>query len=167
VFILAYEPDSVNENQLLFEMARYNFTNFLVRSFEITIDEDEGMHRMHINGFLSYDEAMQYARQLYADQQMAEKLKDCRSLIISETNLALIGTRFSYDDYQQFYEDTFVPMKISEEKLLIEPAEIEQPDVEDLPSEQPTEQQEDDDDLFPNEKPQQKVQDFEFGDDFW
>jgi tetratricopeptide (TPR) repeat protein len=167
VFILAYEPDSVNENQLLFEMARYNFTNFLVRSFEITIDEDEGMHRMHINGFLSYDEAMQYARQLYADQQMAEKLKDCRSLIISETNLALIGTRFSYDDYQQFYEDTFVPMKISEEKLLIEPAEIELPDVEDLPSEQQTEQQEDDDDLFPNEKPQQKVQDFEFGDDFW
>ena len=127
----------------------------------------EGMHRMHINGFLSYDEAMQYARQLYADQQMAEKLKDCRSLIISETNLALIGTRFSYDDYQQFYEDTFVPMKISEQKLLIEPAEIELPDVEDLPSEQQTEQQEDDDDLFPNEKPQQKVQDFEFGDDFW
>ena len=167
VFILAYEPDSVNENQLLFEMARYNFTNFLVRSFDITIDEDEGMHRMHISGFLSYDEAMQYARQLYADQQMAEKLKDCRSLIISETNLALIGTRFSYDDYQQFYEDTFVPMKISEQKLLIEPAEIELPDVEDLPSEQQTEQQEDDDDLFPNEKPQQKVQDFEFGDDFW
>ena len=167
VFILAYEPDSVNENQLLFEMARYNFTNFLVRSFEITIDEDEGMHRMHINGFLSYDEAMQYARQLYADQQMAEKLKDCRSLIISETNLTLIGTRFSYDDYQQFYEDTFVPMKISEQKLLIEPAEIELPDVEDLPLEQQTEQQEDDDDLFPNEKPQQKVQDFEFGDDFW
>jgi tetratricopeptide (TPR) repeat protein len=90
LFILAYEPDSVNENQLLFEMARYNFTNFLVRSFDITIDEDEGMHRMHISGFLSYDEAMQYARQLYADKQMAERLKDCRSLIISEVNLALI-----------------------------------------------------------------------------
>ena len=168
LFILAYEPDSVNENQLLFEMARYNFTNFLVRSFDITIDEDEGMHRMHISGFLSYDEAMQYARQLYADKLMAEKLKDCRSLIISEANLALIGTRFSYDDYQQFYEDTFVPMKISEQKLLIEPAEIELPDAEDIdvPSEQGTEQ-EDNDDLFPSERPQPKVQDFEFGDDFW
>ena len=168
VFILAYEPDSVNENQLLFEMARYNFTNFLVRSFDITIDEDEGMHRMHISGFLSYDEAMQYARQLYADKQMVERLKGCRSLIISETNLALLGLRFSYDDYQQFYEDTFVPMKISEQKLLIDPAEIEQPDVEDIdvPSEQKTEQ-EDSDDLFPTDRPQPKVQDFEFGDDFW
>ena len=166
VFILAYEPDSVNENQLLFEMARYNFTNFLVRSFDITIDEDEGMHRMHISGFLSYDEAMQYARQLYADKQMVEKLKGCRNLIISETNLALLGTRFSYDDYQQFYEDTFVPMKVSEQKLLIDPAEIEQHDAEDIPSEQETEQTEDDD-LFPTDRPQPKVQDFEFGDDFW
>ena len=169
VFILAYEPDSVNENQLLFEMARYNFTNFLVRSFDITIDEDEGMHRMHISGFLSYDEAMQYARQLYADKQMAEKLKDCRSLIISETNLALLGTRFSYDDYQQFYEDTFVPMKISEQKLLIDPAEIEQQDAEDIyvPEEQPANEEEEDDDLFPSEKSQPQVKDFEFDEDFW
>ena len=165
LFILAYEPDSVNENQLLFEMARYNFTNFLVRSFDITIDEDEGMHRMHISGFLSYDEAMQYARQLYADKAMSERLKNCRSLIISETNLNLLGTRFSYDDYQQFYEDTFVPMKVSEKKLLIEPAEIEQIDAEDI--ETPETQEENTDDLFPTEKPQPKVQDFEFGDDFW
>ena len=165
MFILAYEPDSVNENQLLFEMARYNFTNYLVRSFDITIDEDEGLHRMNISGFLSYDEAMQYARQLYADKVMADKLKGCRSLIISETNFALIGTRFSYDDYLQFYEDTFVPMKVSEKKLLIEPAEIEQTDAEDVvePEEQATEEN----NLFPTERPQPKVQDFEFGDDFW
>ncbi len=59
-------------------------------------------------------------------------------------------------------------MKISEQKLLIEPAEIELPDAEDIdvPSEQGTEQ-EDNDDLFPSERPQPKVQDFEFGDDFW
>jgi outer membrane protein assembly factor BamD (BamD/ComL family) len=165
LFILAYEPDSVNENQLLFEMARYNFTSFLARSFDIAIDEDQGLHRMHISGFLSYDEAMQYARQLYADKAMAERLKNCRSLIISETNLALLGTRFSYDDYQQFYEDTFVPMKVSEKKLLIEPAEIEQIDVEDVVT--PEVQEEETDDLFPSERPQTKVQDFEFGDDFW
>ena len=44
MFILAYEPDSINENQLLFEMARYNFTNFLVRNFDIVLDEDNGLH---------------------------------------------------------------------------------------------------------------------------
>ena len=165
-FILAYEPDSVNENQLLFEVARYNFTNFLVRNFDIQLDEDNGLHRMHISGFLSYDEAMQYARQLYADKSMAERLKPCRSLIISDTNLQLIGTRFSYDDYKKFYEEIFVPMKVSQEKLLIEPGETEYPDIEEVgkQEEQPTEET---DDLFPEDTRKTKVQDFDFGDDFW
>ena len=169
MFILAYEPDSINENQLLFEMARYNFTNFLVRNFDIVLDEDNGLHRMRISGFLNYDEALQYARQLFADKAMAAFLKPCHHLIISENNLALIGTRFSYDEYMQFYEDTFIPMKISQEKLLTEPEHIDLPDVEDIGTEeeQQSEEEEDDDDLLPNQSRQPAVQDFDFGDDFW
>ncbi len=170
MFILAYEPDSVNENQLLFELARYNFTNFLVRNFDIVLDEDNGLHRMRISGFLNYDEALQYARQLYADNAMADRLKPCHSLIISEKNLGLIGSRFSYDDYLQFYEETFVPLEVSKEQLLTEPSDVEAPDIEDFGSSEGESQQEgteEDDDLFPVQKQQPKVQDFDFGDDFW
>ena len=169
MFILAYEPDSINENQLLFEMARYNFTNFLVRNFDIVLDEDNGLHRMRISGFLNYDEVLQYARQLFADKAMAAFLKPCHHLIISENNLTLIGTRFSYDEYMQFYEDTFIPMKISQEKLLTEPEHIDLPDVEDIGTEeeQQSEEEEDDDELLPNQSRQPAVQDFDFGDDFW
>ena len=169
LFILAYEPDSINENQLLYNMARYNFTNFLVRNFDIQIDEDRGLHRMLISGFLNYDEALQYARQLYADAAMNEAVKGCRSLIIGDSNLPLLGTRYSYDDYLQFYVDTFIPMKISEEQLLIIPEDVPQPDIEDQgePQEDADEDGTDDDDLFPQNKPQPKVQDFDFGDDFW
>ena len=169
MFILAYEPDSINENQLLFEMARYNFTNFLVRNFDIVLDEDNGLHRMRISGFLNYDEVLQYARQLFADKAMAAFLKPCHHLIISENNLTLIGTRFSYDEYMQFYEDTFIPMKISQEKLLTEPEHIDLPDAEDIGTEeeQQSEEEEDDDELLPNQSRQPAVQDFDFGDDFW
>ena len=180
VFILAYQPDSVdvNENQLLFEMARYNFTNFLVRNFDIQIDEDHGLRRMLISGFLSYDEALQYARQLYADERMSEQVKECRSLIISETNLPLLGTAYSYDDYLKFYEDTFIPLKISEEELLnvpegmvpIDPEDVGGPEESEEGSQESgvgSQETDDDDDLFPMQKPQPKVQDFDFGDDFW
>ena len=175
LFILAYQADSVdvNENQLLFEMARYNFTNFLVRNFDIQVDEDHGLRRLLISGFLSYDEALQYARQLYADERMSEQVKDCRSLIISETNLPLLGTAYSYDDYLKFYEEKFIPLKISEEELLIVPEGMVPLDPEDVggpepdDSEDTEEEEEEEDDLFPTPKPQPKVQDFDFDDDFW
>lgn len=174
LFILAYQPDStdINENQLLYNMARYNFTNFLVRNFDIQLDEDHGLRRMLISGFLSYDEALQYARQLYDNETMKEQVKDCRSIIISETNLPLLGTAFSYDDYLKFYEERFIPLKISDEELLIVPEGIVTPDIEeigepDTDESEATEAAEEDDDLFSTPKPQPKVQDFEFGDDFW
>ena len=168
LFLLVYEPDSVNENQLLFEMARYNFTNFLVRNFEIQIDEDNGLHRMIISGFLSFDEAMQYARQLYGNNQMKEKLASCRSLIISEANLQLIGRQFSYDEYQQFYEQEFAPMRISKEQLLLIPEDMEQPDIEDT-QENPATPENPEETIPPAQQPRQKqpVKDFDFGDDFW
>ena len=174
LFILAYQPDStdINENQLLYNMARYNFTNFLVRNFDIQLDEDHGLRRMLISGFLSYDEALQYARQLYDNETMKEQVKDCRSIIISESNLPLLGTAFSYDDYLKFYEERFIPLKISDEELLIVPEGIVTPDIEemgepDTDESEATEAAEEDDDLFSTPKPQPKVQDFEFGDDFW
>ena len=66
----------------------------------------------------------------------------------------------------QFYEKTFLPMKISEEKLLILPKTIEQPDIEETePSPTPTRT---DDGIQPdNNQRKQQVQDFDFGDDFW
>lgn len=170
VFILAYEPDSVNQNQLLFEMARYNFTNFLVRNFEISTDEDNGLQRMLISGFLNYDEALQYARQLYANEVMAEKIASCRSLIISEVNLPLLGIQFSYDDYEQFYEDIFVPMKTSSDKLLIRPEDIEAVDPEDIPTPKSgttDDEDEEEEDAPQNKKKQKKAKDFDFDEDFW
>jgi tetratricopeptide (TPR) repeat protein len=125
MFILAYQEQSLNENQLLYELARYNFTNFMVRNFDITIDKLNGVCRMIVRGFLNYDETLQYARQLYSDKKITEKLKGIRRFIISEDNLKLIGTRFSYEDYENFYDKTFAPMKISDERLLQIPESIE------------------------------------------
>ena len=136
LFIIAYEADSVNENQLLFEMARYNFTNFMVRNFELEIEKEGVVHRMLVGGFMNYDEALQYARRLHGDEAMRTHLRHARSLIISRRNLKLIGTHFSYDDYDEFYEKTFAPLNISDEQLLTIPEQPAPIDPEDLPDDE-------------------------------
>ena len=124
-FLLVYQPDSVDANKLLFELARFNFTNFIVRNFDITTDEQGGLQRMIVGGFLSYDEALQYARQLYGNAGIARMAAKARAIIISDANLELLGTQYSYNDYDKFYEQHFVPLKVSTVRLLAEPATIE------------------------------------------
>ncbi len=169
VFLLAFHPDSISQNQLLYEMAKYNFSNFLVRNFDITLDQDAlGMTRMLISGFLSYDEARQYARQLYDDKVMAAMLKPCRSLIVSETNLLLLGTQYSYRDYEVFFQKELEPISVPKESLLDEPDVIVQPeDEDDGPAPANDGQPTSDDPLF-NDTPRQQNTGYpEFDDDFW
>jgi hypothetical protein len=170
VFMLVYQPDSINQNQLLYEMAKYNFSNFLVRNFDITIDQDpHGLSRMVISGFLSYDEVQQYARQLYNVAAMKELLRPCRSIIISEKNLPLLGTAYSYRDYEVFYQKELEPMSISKEPLLEEPETIIQEEEEEEDSQEPNTNspQPVDDPLFNNAPQQQNKGYVEFDDDFW
>ena len=125
VVMVAYEPDSLDEHKLLFELAKFNFTSFLVRNFDIATEDVDGLHRMSVAGFRNYDEALQYARQLYRNPRLQELTEKSRSIIISEKNLELLGNQFSYDDYDEFYDNNFAPLKISTYQLLTEPAEIE------------------------------------------
>ena len=159
LFILAYQPDSVNQSQLLFELARYNFTNFMVRNFDLQTEQDGELQRMVVSGFLSYDEALQYARKLYAAEALSSLLPHCRSLVISQHNLALIGSRYSYNDYADFYQRTFQPLQISDEQLLTIPEGLEAPDPEDGPASD--EEQEEETDTPP------QAGGLDFGEDFW
>ena len=70
-------------------------------------------------------------------------IKKARGIIISETNLPLLGTNFSYKDYDKFFEKHYGPLKPSTIQLLNEPAEIEY----EKPVEQPK-QSEDEEGLY-------------------
>lgn len=120
-FMIAYSPDSVNENKLLFELARYNFTSFLVRNFDINITDDGGLHRMQVSGFRNYDEALQYARGVYQQNSITSLLAKARTIVISDANIELLGAQYSYDDYDKFYLKHFAPLKVSTYYLLTEP----------------------------------------------
>lgn len=150
VFVLAYPTNSLDENQLLFEVARYNFTSYMVRNFDIEIIERQGVTMMCVKGFLSYDEVHSYAQTLYADKHMNTLLEGIRTLLISEANLKMIGTDFSFDDYKAFYEEKFAPMDIPEDLQIDEPTDLQIIDPDDyVPEEKKEEETEAEEDDFP------------------
>jgi hypothetical protein len=119
---------------------------------------------MMISGFLNYDEARQYARQLYGDKAMADMLHPCRGVIISEKNLPLLGSTYSYRDYEIFFEEKLEPLDVSPEPLLDEPESViqEEEEEEQSPIQEPS-----NDPLF-NDAPLQQTNGYmEFDDDFW
>lgn len=135
VFLLAYPTGQVDEDQLLFQVARWNFTSFMARNFEIETVAAGEITQMRIKGFRSYDEVHAYAQQLYANTAMRQLLEGIRAILISEANLKLLGTRYSYDDYKDFYDQELSPLKLPE-GLILDQADTDFTiDSEDLPAE--------------------------------
>lgn len=134
--LLVYTPDSLDENKLLFEVAKFNFTHFVVRNFDIDITQDGGLHRMQLSGFRSFDEAYQYARELAKTEAVVRQMnKGTRVIVISNKNLQMLGIQFSYDDYARFYAKNFSPVLVTKRYLLAEPAEVAVPHENDLKDE--------------------------------
>ena len=120
-------------------MAKFNFANYIVRNFEISFDDDNMLRRLVVSGFRNYDEALQYARHLHTQTALRQLTEKARALVISEANLALIGTNFSYADYQAFYDEHFAPLETIKQPLLNEPVWNVR-DSEDEPSAKPAEE---------------------------
>ncbi len=142
VFVIAYEKGTVDENQLLYEMARYNFTAFTVRNFDISTEKGDGIDMIQVRTFLNYDEAYIYLHRLLNNDDMAYKMEGLKCFIISEENLKKLMKGLSFADYFDFYDEHFDrvgSLRISEDEAasLDEPTELPEPvDEEELDEEE-------------------------------
>ncbi len=125
LFVLAYPTDSVNTNQLLYEMAHFNFTTFVVRGFDMSVVNESGLSQFRVSGFASYNEVHAYAQRIVQDASLRPYLAKGRILLISKQNLELLGTAFSINDYQTFFDRTFAPLQLPANQT-VEEAPIEQ-----------------------------------------
>ena len=133
VFVLAYPTGELDEDQLLYEMATFNFTSFMARNFDIEIVPAGTISQLRVTGFQSYDEVHAYAQQLYGNAHMRERLEGIRAILISEANLKLLGTRYSYDEYAEFYDTELSPLEVPEDLILDEPTDNFPTDIDDVP----------------------------------
>lgn len=108
IVVMAYPQDSLNENQLLFETARYNFTKYMVRNFDMTFRHEQGIGMFIISEFLNFDEAYLYRKRLYSDGDMASKLEGINTIVITRENLELLFKHYSFNDYTEFYNRHFL-----------------------------------------------------------
>ena len=90
------------------EVARFNFTNYMMRNFDIGFITEQGIGMMIVGEFLNFDEAYVYQHNLYDDADMAAKLSGIKPVIITRENLKILLSHYSFNEYQEFYDEHFL-----------------------------------------------------------
>ena len=115
VFVVAYPADSLPDDKILFELARFNFSRFVSRGLDINKERLGALTLFRVDGFASFADVHHYAQTLSGTTALRQLLKGARTLLISKDNLKLLGSIVSFDDYRQFYDKHFAPQKIKSE----------------------------------------------------
>lgn len=116
VFLIAYETTDVTvDDALLYDLARFNFSTYVYRSFDISKEREKGLTQFRVSGFRDFDDVHNYAQRIFRDERLAAHFRGKRIEIISEKNLEKLGTYYSFEDYRTFYDANFVPLDINPE----------------------------------------------------
>jgi tetratricopeptide (TPR) repeat protein len=106
--ILMYPTGTVDKNQLLFVVATYNFSNFMVKTFDLTQEENGPLSMLTISGFINFDEIHRYYTMIYGKDGYASSLGGQVAVIpISDENYSILMRGKTLDEYITFLEETF------------------------------------------------------------
>ncbi|MDR0829101.1 MAG: hypothetical protein LBN95_03195 [Prevotellaceae bacterium] len=91
-------------NNILYDIAAYNFNKFLIKDFDFDIRKIENKDILIISGMETEEEAKWYKNLLFTDNSFAgkESLKDFSVIIISDSDLQIIGEGRSLEEYIKF-----------------------------------------------------------------
>lgn len=116
LLVLAFPLDSVNPNQLLYDVARHNFSTFTVKDFDLEQMNFGNVGLLIIKGFANVKEVEHY-RRILARGDYIQLPTEVRPIMISEANFqTLLREGRSFEEYFRFEEDQAT--RATEEKVV-------------------------------------------------
>lgn len=103
--VLLFPTDTVSSNQLLFDIARHNFTSFVVKDFDLEQMNFGRLGLLIIKGFSNMNELNHY-RRVMADDTKLQIPRQVRPVIISAKNFeTLIKEGRSFEEYFRYLDE--------------------------------------------------------------
>lgn len=137
LLVLLFPTDVISQNALLYNIARHNFTSFMVKDFDLEQMNFGRLGLLIIKGFDNVDEINYYLKVLNESAQL--KLPpEVRPVVISKANFdKMLQSGRSFDDYFNYmrdktYEETqqsVLPEELIESLREAEEAEARQPEA--------------------------------------
>lgn len=103
--VLLFPTDRIAQNGLLYDVARHNFTSFVVKDFDLEQMNFGRLGLLIIKGFTNLNEINHY-RQVMAQSKTFTLPPEVRPVVISAANFdTLIKSGRSFDDYFKYMQD--------------------------------------------------------------
>lgn len=118
-FIIVVEGSAEQKNKVLFALAQYNFTRFMIKDYDFKVKAlEDSVFAIGVTPMASLDEAVWYQNQVLQDDGVKASLHDVayRAFVISNSNYIKVYDKESMIKYIDFYMDN--NLKVEESEVL-------------------------------------------------
>ena len=105
-FLIAFNNREISGNLLLYEVARMNFTHFLVKDFDLELSTFEEISILIVKGFNNFDELIHY-RSVMNNETDFTIPQGARPVMISRENYELLMKGHSLEEYFEFFNNLY------------------------------------------------------------
>lgn len=117
LLLLAFKTDSISQNDLLFEVAKFNFENYLTRDFDLEfIDTGGGISVFVISGFNNLEELLNYHDRMDISQTLTLP-EGLVQIDISEPNFRVMLAGRTFEEYFQWVKETYGDEILSDDEM--------------------------------------------------
>jgi tetratricopeptide (TPR) repeat protein len=118
MFICIVEGDEDAKNKVLYSIAQFNFSRFLIKDFDLAVRKlDDGGYAIAVKGLMHLKEANWYQNMLLTDAAIVSVLNEVeyKAFVISEDNFIKIFDKESVQKYLDFINQNQLEVTDSEE----------------------------------------------------
>lgn len=107
-FLYAFNNREVSANLMLYEVARMNFSHFLVKDFDLEIVTFNDLSILIVKGFNTFEEVVHY-RAVMTDESSLVLPEGVRPVMISTANYELLLQGHTLEEYFEFFNNFYTP----------------------------------------------------------
>ena len=114
IFVLLIQGSEDEKNNMVFEIASYNFTRFMIKDFDMQVRKlDEKLYAIAVMGLENLAEAAWYQKSVLGNNSIQETLKgiNYKGFVISEANFKGVFDKETLQKYLQFYINNNLEVK--------------------------------------------------------
>lgn len=106
VLLFAFDKGSIDRNELLFNIANYNFSNYVVQTFDLGFDNTQAFEMLQVKGFKTFDDIKSYINRGFERELFAGIDPAVTVIPIAVENYNAFLVR-GIDEYLAFFEANY------------------------------------------------------------
>lgn len=117
MLLFIYKSQTIDKNQLIYDVASYNFSNFIYQTFDLSFTEANSLEILQVKGFKSLAEIESYIDKAFEKNSLMSELDpSIIPLPISTDNFVALMNGKSLNEYFLFFEKNYTKEMV---KLII------------------------------------------------